>query len=336
MLELESLTKRLLGVEQTGGIENKSANMEHKDGDDNFTNFSITEILKPCFGKKCVTTEVLDLSRYRETFNTKHPYTCYNWSARLHEQYGLTISAFSVPNQKCASGLTIQNIPTSSSSHNTDTNITSLNAIKSINQSLPLNLDVRNFASKPNDVADKHERDSDSRPETGERRREYCGSDGESVKSSPATSPAGSPGSSPTVSGGRKEGGDGDGTGKLWPAWVYCTRYSDRPSAGRTRPRCRKLKRKEKTVDEKRPRTAFTTEQLRKLKDEFDANKYLSESRRQQLARELGLNESQIKIWFQNKRAKIKKGTGERNGLAMELIAQGLYNHKTLPVKAES
>lgn len=235
MLELESLTKRLLGVEETGGIgnRNKSVEMEHRDSVHNLTNFSINEILKPSFGKKCGTTEVLDLSRYCETFNTKHPYTCYNWSSRLHEQYGLTFSAFSVPTQKCASGPTIQNIP-SSSSHNNDANITCLNAIKNINQNLPLNLDVRNFASKPKDVVEKRERDGDSRSETGERRRESCGSDGESVKSSPATSPTGSPGSSPTGSSGRKEGGDGDGSGKLWPAWVYCTRYSDRPSAGRT------------------------------------------------------------------------------------------------------
>merc|ERR1712122_37097 len=57
--------------------------------------------------------------------------------------------------------------------------------------------------------------------------------------------------------------------GRLWPAWVFCTRYSDRPSSG---PRMRKIKKKEKTPgsgpgaghatpDEKRPRTAFSSEQ---------------------------------------------------------------------------
>ena len=83
-------------------------------------------------------------------------------------------------------------------------------------------------------------------------------------------------------------------------------------------------------IDEKRPRTAFTNEQLARLRREFDENRYLTEQRRQDLARELQLNESQIKIWFQNKRAKMKKATGSRNNLAMQLMAQGLYNHATM------
>ncbi|KAL6489729.1 hypothetical protein MHYP_G00000740 [Metynnis hypsauchen] len=112
----------------------------------------------------------------------------------------------------------------------------------------------------------------------------------------------------------------------LWPAWVYCTRYSDRPSSG---PRSRKPKKKSASKEDKRPRTAFTAEQLQRLKAEFQTNRYLTEQRRQSLAQELGLNESQIKIWFQNKRAKIKKASGNKNSLALHLMAQGLYNHST-------
>ncbi|XP_028988865.1 homeobox protein engrailed-2b-like [Betta splendens] len=113
----------------------------------------------------------------------------------------------------------------------------------------------------------------------------------------------------------------------LWPAWVYCTRYSDRPSAG---PRSRKPKTSASpSKEDKRPRTAFTAEQLHRLKTEFQTNRYLTEQRRQSLARDLGLNESQIKIWFQNKRAKIKKNSGSKNSLAQQLMAQGLYNHAT-------
>ncbi|KAJ1175679.1 hypothetical protein NDU88_000966 [Pleurodeles waltl] len=116
----------------------------------------------------------------------------------------------------------------------------------------------------------------------------------------------------------------------VWPAWVYCTRYSDRPSSG---PRTRKLKKKKNEKEDKRPRTAFTAEQLQRLKGEFQANRYITEQRRQTLAQELNLNESQIKIWFQNKRAKIKKATGLKNGLALHLMAQGLYNHSTTTVQ---
>ncbi|XP_033855683.2 homeobox protein engrailed-1-B-like isoform X1 [Acipenser ruthenus] len=118
----------------------------------------------------------------------------------------------------------------------------------------------------------------------------------------------------------------------LWPAWVYCTRYSDRPSSG---PRTRKLKKKKNEKEDKRPRTAFTAEQLQRLKAEFQANRYITEQRRQTLAQELNLNESQIKIWFQNKRAKIKKANGLKNGLALQLMAQGLYNHSTTTVQGE-
>ncbi|KAK0049892.1 homeobox protein engrailed, partial [Biomphalaria pfeifferi] len=94
-------------------------------------------------------------------------------------------------------------------------------------------------------------------------------------------------------------------------------------------PRSRKPKRN-KAQDEKRPRTAFTNDQLQRLKREFDDCRYLTETRRKNLADELGLTESQIKIWFQNKRAKIKKTVGSRNPLALQLMEQGLYNHSTV------
>ncbi|XP_051668856.1 LOW QUALITY PROTEIN: homeobox protein engrailed-2 [Manacus candei] len=113
----------------------------------------------------------------------------------------------------------------------------------------------------------------------------------------------------------------------LWPAWVYCTRYSDRPSSG---PRSRKPKKKNPNKEDKRSaHRLHASEQLQRLKAEFQTNRYLTEQRRQSLAQELGLNESQIKIWFQNKRAKIKKATGSKNSLAVHLMAQGLYNHST-------
>jgi homeobox protein engrailed len=74
---------------------------------------------------------------------------------------------------------------------------------------------------------------------------------------------------------------------------------------------------------------------LARLKHEFTENRYLTERRRTELARELGLNEARIKIWFQNKRAKNKKAGGQKNPLALQLMAQGLYNHSTIPMTRE-
>ncbi len=87
-----------------------------------------------------------------------------------------------------------------------------------------------------------------------------------------------------------------------------------------------------KSPKDKRPRTAFNAEQLGRLRREFEENRYLTEERRRTLANELGLNENQIKIWFQNKRAKIKKTSGNKGELAQMLAAQGLYNHSTIPI----
>uniref|UniRef100_T1J0D4 Homeobox domain-containing protein n=1 Tax=Strigamia maritima TaxID=126957 RepID=T1J0D4_STRMM len=72
----------------------------------------------------------------------------------------------------------------------------------------------------------------------------------------------------------------------------------------------------------KRPRTAFTAAQIKALETEFERNKYLSVSKRLLLSKSLKLTETQIKIWFQNRRTKWKrKYTND-----LEVMAQQYYS----------
>lgn len=116
----------------------------------------------------------------------------------------------------------------------------------------------------------------------------------------------------------------------IMPYIILCDLTQDFHFTG---PRTKKVRHRtiKPPSDEKRPRTAFTNEQLHRLKKEFNECRYLTEKRRRTLAEDLSLSESQIKIWFQNKRAKVKKTSEAKNTLALNLIAEGLYDHSTIP-----
>ncbi|XP_036119215.1 ventral anterior homeobox 2 [Molossus molossus] len=109
-----------------------------------------------------------------------------------------------------------------------------------------------------------------------------------------ASSPAGS----------RESGADSDGQPGLGET-DHCRRILVRDAKGTIReivlPKGLDLDRP------KRTRTSFTAEQLYRLEMEFQRCQYVVGRERTELARQLNLSETQVKVWFQNRRTKQKK-----------------------------
>ncbi|XP_029463843.1 homeobox protein CDX-4-like [Rhinatrema bivittatum] len=73
-----------------------------------------------------------------------------------------------------------------------------------------------------------------------------------------------------------------------------------------------------KTRTKEKYRVVYTDHQRLELEKEFHSNRYITIRRKSELAASLGLSDRQVKIWFQNRRAKerklIKKKIGQFDG----------------------
>ncbi|XP_047666140.1 homeobox expressed in ES cells 1 [Tachysurus fulvidraco] len=74
----------------------------------------------------------------------------------------------------------------------------------------------------------------------------------------------------------------------------------------------------------RRPRTAFSSLQIEILESVFQVNSYPGIDVREELAQKLHIDEDRIQIWFQNRRAKLKRSHRENQFLMVKKVITGL------------
>ncbi|XP_043105712.1 homeobox protein HMX1 [Puntigrus tetrazona] len=146
---------------------------------------------------------------------------------------------------------------------------------------------------------DWYERDASESPKEETRHSsEHCGSD----RTSPVTPEP--PGGAADRKASERAGGEGEDAPQL---------FDERSGPDAS---------EQGTARKKKTRTVFSRSQVFQLESTFDMKRYLSSSERAGLAASLHLTETQVKIWFQNRRNKWKRQ------LAADLEAVN-FNHSS-------
>ena len=123
-----------------------------------------------------------------------------------------------------------------------------------------------------------------------------------------------------------------DGSSRSYKIPYGGLHHQHKPSSGGPTKTSSDLKKKSTagSVEEKKAkrfRSSFSTDQLRLMEDTFRHRPYLSTAQVEELAGNLQLSNRQVKIWFQNRRTKLKKqvtpAAGEKYG--NPTISQYLY-----------
>uniref|UniRef100_A0A671QBA8 Homeobox domain-containing protein n=1 Tax=Sinocyclocheilus anshuiensis TaxID=1608454 RepID=A0A671QBA8_9TELE len=78
----------------------------------------------------------------------------------------------------------------------------------------------------------------------------------------------------------------------------------------------------------RRPRTAFSSVQIKILESVFQVNSYPGIDIREELAKKLHLDEDRIQIWFQNRRAKLKRSHRESKFLMVKNVLSDLQTSR--------